>query len=224
MTLPTMLAVLPPAWLERYEKVKQVKPHELLEEFEKVKGKNYGRQKVLRLLFGLASMMLVSSLFYHNGAQKETLGEYIAKIVSLLFISLLTWWWVDRSADAEAARSDLVRQLDKIRNDIQALIDLVGGDRWLNDHGIKGAMIRLAGEVVTQEKFLVKIAKKVGDGDLELVYKIQTCAGNLNSMEKAYERASNLIRRFVNPPFEFERAKELAREALQIGEPDTADK
>lgn len=223
MTLTQMLGVLPPTWLERYEKVKQVKPRELLEEFEKVKGKNYGRQKVLKLLSGLASMMLVSSLFDHNGAQKETLGEYIAKIVSLLFISLLTWWWADRSADAEADRSDLVRQLDKIRNDIQALIDLVGGERWLNDHGIKGAMIRLAGEAVTQEKFLVKIAKKVGDGDLELVYKIQTCAGNLNSKEKAYERANNLISRFVNPPFKFDEAKKLAKEVMKIGEPDIAE-
>jgi hypothetical protein len=84
-------------------------------------------------------------------------------------------------------------------------------------------MIRLAGEAVTQEKFIVKIAKKVGDGDLELVYKIQTCIGNLNSKEKAYERAINLICCFVNPPYDFKRAKELAREALQIGEPDIAE-
>ncbi len=218
-----MLDAIPPEWLERYEKTRKVKPYELLAEYKKVEGKNYGLRMVFKFLIGLVSAVSVCLLFQHNKLHDERSGTEIVNLALVLFIGLPIWWWMNRSASKEVARLELIHQLDKIGDDIQALIDLVGGERWLNDHGIKGAMIRLAGEAVTQEKFIVKIAKKVGDGDLELVYKIQTCIGNLNSKEKAYERAINLICCFVNPPYDFERAKELAREALQIGEPDIAE-
>ena len=223
MITSEMLDKLPSAWLERYEKTQKVKPRELLAEFKKVDGKDYGREMVFKFLTGLVSMILASFLYSHFFTQKEKLSTYIIRIAILLTIGLLAWWWVNRSVKAEKAQSDLVDQLEKIGDDIRTLTGLVGGERWLNDHGIKGALIRLAGEAVNKEKLLVKIAKKVGDGDLSHVYKIQTCVGNLNSKEKAYERASNLISRFVNPPYEFERAKELAKEVMEIGEPDIAE-
>jgi hypothetical protein len=223
MTLPEMLAILPPAWLERYEETQRVKPRELLAKYKKVEGKKYGLRILFQLLIGLVSAVLICLLLQHNNPRGEDFVKNISNLILTLPIILLTWWWMNHSTNKEVARLDLVHQMNVIGDTIETLIKLVGGERWLNDHGIKTCLIRLAGDAVVQEEFLIKIAKKVGDGDLDLVYKIQTCVGNLNSKERAYERATNLISCFVNPPFNFDEAKRLAREVMEIGEPDVAD-
>lgn len=218
-----MLDALPPAWLERYEKTQKVKPRELLAEYKKVEGKNYGLRMAFQLLIGLVSAVSICLLVQHNNPRGEDFGTNVINLILVLPICLLTWWWMNHSTNKEVTRLDLVHQMNVIGDTIETLIKLVGGERWLSDHGIKTCLIRLAGDAVVQEEFLIKIAKKVGDGDLDLVYKIQTTVGNLNSKERAYERAINLISCFVNPPFNFNEAKRLAREVMEIGEPDIAE-
>ena len=227
MTLPEMLAMLPATWLKRYEETQKVKPYELLEEYEKVEGKNYGWQKLLIFLLGLASMMLVSFLFNHNGAQKETLGEHIAKIVILVFISLLTWWRVDRITDAEAARSDLVRQLEKIGGDIQTLINLVGGVSGLTNQGIEDAQVRLAKAIVTEEMAIIVLCQRiVTRGIYETPSPIEELDSPLSrrgGANAAYDMAMTLIDHFVTPPHDFRGAKELAIRFTGAFEPDIAN-
>jgi hypothetical protein len=227
MTLTQMLDALPPAWLERYEKTQKVKPYELLEEYKKVEGKNYKLRTTVGMGLGFTIMGLITLSPQQAIIHSKILNTLCIIIFALT--ALFTMLWILYTRVKDATKRTLDARLENISEDIQTLIKLVGGEGWLNDHGIEVTQIRLAKAIVAEEMAIIELCRRIVNlGIYETpspVEDLENPISRRRAAEDEYDRATTLIDHFATLPHDFARAKELVVRLYALsGEPETADK
>lgn len=223
-----MLDALPPAWLERYEKTKKVKPFELLAEYKKVEVKKYWLRRAAGWVIGLALELVVMFVWRKSLTSDEFSSEKIVPLTFMVLVGFFAFWWILRNDKEEFVQLDLGLRLEEIGDDIRTLIKTVGGARWLNDHGIEVAQVRLAKAIVTEEKEVIVICRRIAEQGIyetpSPVNELELPISKRRAAEAEYDRATTLINHFTVLPHDFKTAKRLARQTLEIGESNTAEK